>query len=595
MTALASILSGTLLAASFPGAAPAYRKIEMRIPMRDGVRLNTQVYVPLDPDRDRPILLERTPYSAGPYGTKTSEPSPDDPYAIAKYVIVTQDVRGRYMSEGDWENVRPLLPPGVGGPTKIDEATDTYDTIEYLVRNVPRNNGKVGMRGISYPGFYVGTGAISRHPALAAVSPQAPVSDWWKGDDVHHNGAFFVQDNWDFSQWFDVPRSGLEEDHSGLPPYDRGPGGAYGFYLRMGNSANLDTKIAKGRVPYWKEIGEHPNYDQYWKARELPTKMANLKCAVLTVGGWFDGENLWGALNVYKETEKRSPGIVNALVMGPWSHGQWAGGPGDRFAAWSFGQPTGEKYRTEIEAPFFAKYLDGADVPAPAEATVFETGANRWRTFPTWPPATTPVSFALGADGVLGSSAEGKRGFTVDPSAPTPYVADWKTSPRRPASYMGQDERFLDGRADVADWRGAVLTSPMTVAGPITADLYVTTTGTDGDLFVKVIDEFPDGSRKMVRWEVIRMKFRDSASDPSPMVPGKPTRVRYALNDVMHSFEKGHRPVVRVQGAMFPLVERHPHVFGDVFAAKPGWYRKATVRVLSGSETPSRLIFGALK
>lgn len=565
---------------------PSYRKVEYRVPMRDGARLHTVVYLPAG-GGPAPILMERTPYSAGPYGARTQNLA-GDPYAARGYILVTQDVRGRYLSEGVWENVRPLT-----GGKGVDDATDTYDTIDFLLKTLPNNNGRVGMRGISYPGFYAAVGGLSMHPALKAISPQAPVADWWRGDDVRHNGAFFVQDNWDFSEWFDVPRKGLEEDHEGLPAYDRGPGGAYGFFLRTGNSANLGTEVAKGRIPYWAEIGAHPDEDAYWRARAIPEKLKALTCSVLTVGGWFDGEDLWGALNVHKGVRAGSPKISSSLVMGPWSHGAWAGGTGDRFSAWTFARPTAREYRETIEEPFFRRTLEEGVVP-PSEARIFFTGSNSWRTYPSWPPATKLSAFALAADGTLGGKKEGSRSWHYDPAAPTPYVADWKTSKRRPAAYMGADEQFLDGRKDLAVWTGARLKKPMTVAGPVDADLWMTTTGTDMDVIVKVFDVDEKGVQRLLRWEVLRGRYRDSSSKPSPFVPGIPTRVRFALNDVAHTFLPGHRMMVRVQSSMFPLIERHPNTYVDVFSAPSSAYRPATIAVLNGPKRPSRIVFGTL-
>ncbi|RYG36470.1 CocE/NonD family hydrolase [bacterium] len=573
-----------------------YEKIEYQIPMRDGVKLYTAVYVPRKPKGPFPIIMQRTPYSAGPYGKESYKGSREDtPFVNAGYGFVFQDVRGRYMSEGEWENVRPI------GRDKTDDATDCYDTVDFLVKNVKGNNGRVGMRGISYPGFYAGAGAINSHPALKAVSPQAPVTDWFMGDDVYHRGAFFVQDNWGFSEWFDVPRKGLEQDHVGLPDYDHGPGGPYGFYLRMGNSNGLETNIAKGRIPYWKEIMEHDTYDAYWKERALQDKMKGVKCAMLTVGGLFDAEDMWGAIHLYQSTEKQNPGIYNGFVMGPWSHGQWAG-KGTSLNGMEFGSDTSAWFQKNIEFPFFDRYLRGGANPKLAEATVFETGANEWRRFNSWPPKDLKKKALYLATGKTLTAAPGAKesanAYENDPAHPTPYLANPEQGDR-PGGLLAQDEAWNAKRDDVLTYQGPVLTAPLRMAGPIDTDIWVTTTGTDMDLIVKVLDIWPAGTpyagqMRMVRSEVIRGRFRDSWSDPKPFVPGQPTRIPLRLNDVLHTFGKGHRIGVMIQSSWFPLVDRNPNRFVNVHKAKPTDYQKATIKILNGGKHASRLSFGTL-
>lgn len=603
-----AILVMTVSLAVAQGSRDRYTKYEYMIPMRDGVKLYTAVYVPKEVKGKHPILMERTPYSAGPYGPdRYGFVGGEKAYRDAGYIFAFQDVRGQYMSEGAFANVRPMLKAGEKG---IDESTDTWDTVDYLVKNVPENNGAVGLRGVSYPGFYAGAGAVNTHPALKAVSPQAPVSDWFLGDDVHHNGAFFLQDNLDFSAWFDAPRTGPEKSHSGVTVEREGKA-AYDFFLSAGSVKGMDDLYLKGRIPYWNELIEHPNYDQYWKDRALPTHMKGVKCAVLTVGGWFDAEDMWGALNLYKQSEKQNPGTPNYLVMGPWYHGMWAGGTGRKFGDLDFGSSTSFYYRNNIEFPFFEKYLRGQTVPAPAEATVFETGTNEWKTFAEWPPkGLAPVSLYLGEKqslGLVGPGSEAPDSYTNDPAEPTPYVADYKTSRRRPREYMIADQRFASSRSDVLSYTGQALASDLTVAGPVSVDFWMATTGSDADLIVKVIDVWPgDATEKtsadesmadyqqLLRGDVFRCRFRDSFEKPKALVPGKPTRIKFTMNDVLHTFKKGHKIMIQVQSSWFPLVDRNPNTFVDVYTAKPEDYKKATITIFHDKKRPSLVRFGAL-
>ena len=590
------LLVAILLSDRSNSAPEGYEKAEYRIPMRDGVKLYTAVYVPKG-GADFPLLMERTPYGSGPYAPGAI-PSFEPLYARAGYAFVSQDVRGTYESEGTFVNVRPQLKPGDKG---IDESTDTYDTIDWLVKHVKGNNGRVGMRGISYPGFYAGVGALSRHPALRAVSPQAPVSDWFVGDDVHHNGAFFLQDNFAFSAWFDVPRKGLETEHSGIE-LPRNPKGAYAFYLDGGTAEGLEKKYLKGRSPYWKELLEHDTDDAYWKARALPPQMRDVRCAVLTVGGWYDAEDLWGALNVYAATERQNPGIDNVLVMGPWSHGQWDG-PATSLAGMRWGMDTGAWYRENVEFPFFDRHLrpQRADYVRFPEATMFETGANRWRTFGVWPPkGLTPTTIYLAKGGKVTASlpAAGTDEYANDPNAPTPYLAN-PAEPERPQGLLAQDETWASKRKDVLTYVGEPLEKPTTVAGPIDADLWVRTTGTDGDFVVKLLDVAPAGEphageMRMVRSEVMRGRFRNSLERPEPFVPGKPTEVKLRMNDVLHTFKPGHRMAVQVQSSWFPLVDRNPNRFVNVQKARPEDFQKARITVELGGARASAIRFGVL-
>ncbi len=597
---------------------PTYRyrdhvtKYEYMVPMRDGVKMYVAVYVPKDVPGKHPILMERTCYGAGPYGPDSYRtPRGSKKMLDAGYIFAWSDCRGKGQSEGDYVNIRPELKPGEKG---IDESTDTYDTVDYLIKHVPDNNGNVGMWGISYPGFYTGVGGINSHPALKAISPQAPVSNWFFGDDIHHNGAFFLQDTFDFSAGFDVPRAKPGDPPSPRPQIDRGGLSSYDFFLKTGALPNFDTQHYKGTIPYWNELMAHDTYDQYWKDRALPDHMKGVKCAVLTVGGWFDAEDMWGALNLYQHTEKLNKGINNFLCMGPWFHGMWAGraGGGQFFGDLDFGTPTSTYFQDEIEFPFFDKYLRGSPLPAPAEATVFETGVNQWRRFEEWPPkglgSETLYADQLGKLATVKPKDEGVDHYTNDPANPTPYLADYTKNTRRTREYMIDDQRFTQGRNDVVSYQTSPLASDLRVAGPIDVDLYVTTSGTDSDFVVKVIDVWPGDStnkaptgvsmasyQQLLKGDVFRGKFRNSFERPEPFVPGQPTRVHFKLNDALHTFKKGHAIMIQIQSDWFPLVDRNPNKFMDINKATDADFQKATIEILHGPKYPTSIKFGVLK
>jgi hypothetical protein len=531
--------------------------------------------------------MERTPYGVGPYKEGYAQFGGSQKFREKGYIFAYQDVRGQYMSQGKFVNIRPL-----GG--KVDESTDTYDTVDWLVKHVANNNGAVGLWGISYPGFYAAAGAVNSHPALKAVSPQAPCSDWFLGDDIHHNGAFFIEDNFDFSSDFDVPRKGLETDHSGIR-VDRKGKSAYDFFLDAGTVQGLDERYLKGRVPYWNEVMDHPNYDQYWKDRSLPAHFKNVHCAVLTVGGWFDAEDMWGALNLYQASKRLDHSY---LVMGPWYHGMWAEPFGKVLGDLDFGQYTSRWFQENVEFPFFEKYLRGQDVFAPAAMTAFETGNNRWRTFDQWPPSgLRSKTLYLSSSKLLTvekPADAGQDSYVYDPAHPTPYIADFRTNNERTRTYMVDDQRWAEARPDVLTYRETPLDQDMTVAGPIDVDLWTSTTGTDADFVVKVIDVWPNGNEQNLRADIMRGRYRDSFEVPKPFVPGQPTEVHFKLNDVLHTFKKGHAVMVQIQSAWFPLVDRNPNRFVDIYRAKPEDFQPATISILHSSQNASHLTFGTL-
>jgi putative CocE/NonD family hydrolase len=605
---LALVQPGYLAAQGLAEVKARYTKYEYRVPMRDGKRLFTAVYVPKDPSRTYPILLTRTPYSARPYGADRYRDNlgPSPLFGKAGYIFAYQDVRGRWMSEGDFVNMRPHNP--AKGPKDVDESSDTYDTIAFLLKRVPNHNGKVGLWGISYPGFYTAAGMIDAHPALKAASPQAPVTDWFVGDDFHHNGAFFLPHMFNFLARFDRPRPKPTTKFN--PTFDHGTPDGYQFFLQLGPLNEAGRRYFKGEVAFWDEAMRHGTYDDFWKARNLRPHLKDVKPAVLTVGGWFDAENLFGALEVYRNLKRNSPRTSNRLVMGPWSHGGWSRGEGSKLGDVAFNAKTAEFYREHIELPFFEQHLRGKEAPAAPEAWAFETGTNVWRRHATWPPKAAKLrSFYFHAGGKLRTSPppaarpeDGHDDYLSDPAKPVPYLE--KIVIGMAPEYMTADQRFAARRPDVLAYQTGALEEDVTVAGPIQAELFVSTTGSDADWVVKLIDvypnDFPDpepnprgvkmgGYQQLVRGDVMRGKFRNSFEKPEPFKPGQPTPVKFALPDVYHTFRTGHRIMVQVQSSWFPLVDRNPQTFVDIYSAKPGAYRKATQRVYRTRELASRL------
>ncbi|WZO99990.1 CocE/NonD family hydrolase [Isosphaeraceae bacterium EP7] len=588
-----------------------YTKYEYKVPMRDGVKLFTAVYVPKDDSKTYPILLNRTPYSVAPYGTDKPRENlgPSALFGKEGYIFAYQDVRGRWMSEGEFVHMRPYKPEKAG--KEIDESSDTYDTIAWLLEHVRGHNGKVGQSGISYPGFYTTMGMINAHPSLIAASPQAPVADWFVGDDWHHNGALFLAHAFNFMANVDKPHSGPTKK-PGIP-FDHGTPDGYDFFLRLGPLSKL-TETSLKDVPYWKDIVGHPDYDAFWKASNVLPHIKNIKPAVLNVGGWFDAENLYGILETYKAVEKSSAETPNTLVMGPWLHGGWAGGDGASLGHVGFDAKTSEFYRETIEFPFFQKHLKGATVLEFPKAWVFETGHNRWRKFAQWPPADVKArALYLGDSGTLldspaSTDAPAADDYVSDPDRPVPHLD--RVNIGMTGDYMIGDQRFASRRPDVLVYQSEVLEEDLTIAGPVTAELHVSTTGTDSDWVVKLIDvypnDFPDpnpnptgvrmgGFQQLVRGDVMRGKYRDGHfSDPQPFEPGKPTPLNMAMNDTLHTFRAGHKVMVQIQSSWFPLVDRNPQTFADIYSAKPGDYRRATQTIHRSKVLPSKVTINVL-
>jgi putative CocE/NonD family hydrolase len=586
-----------------------YTKYEYRIAMRDGKRLFTAVYAPRDPVEACPILLMRTPYSVRPYG---ADECPDDlmplpVFGKGGYIIAYQDVRGRWMSEGEFVNMRPHNPDKK--PNHTDESTDTYDTIDWLLKHVRGHNGRVGLWGGSYSGFYAAAGMIDAHPALKAVSPQAPQADWFMGDDCHHNGALLVLNMFNFMARIDRPHP-EPTTKPNFPIFFHDTPDGYDFVLKLGPLSDVGKRYLKGEAAFWDEAMKHGSYDDFWQARNLRPHLKDIKPAVMTVGGWFDAENLFGALEVYKSVKKNSPKTSNMLVMGPWFHGGWVRDDGSKLGDVSFNAKSAEFYREHIELPFFEHHLKGKGDWKHPEAWVFETGTNVWRRHDTWPPKTaTPKALYFHAGGKLregpppeAQPEEGHEEYLSDPSRPVPYVD--KIANRLSAEYMTADQRFASRRPDVLVFTTDVLEEDLTIAGPIKVDLFVSTTGTDADYVVKVIDVYPDdypdaipnptgvkmgGYQQLVRGDVMRGRFRNSFEKPEAFIPGKPAPVKFALEDVYHTFRSGHRIMIQVQSSWFPLVNRNPQTFVDIARAKESDYRKATQRVYRTRELPSHV------
>jgi uncharacterized protein len=598
---LSMSLGASAQAQDAPPIEARYTKTEYQVPMRDGTKLFTVVYEPRDTTRPHPILMTRTPYSVGPYGA-TAYPralGPAPQFADDEFIFVYQDVRGRYMSQGDFVHMTPWR--GMAGARSTDESTDAYDTIDWVVTHVRHNNGRVGIWGVSYPGFFAASALVNAHPALKAVSPQAPQADWFMGDDVHHHGAFWLTSAFEFFTTSGRARPAPTTAHP--PRFDYGTDDGYAFFLAMGPLSNADKLYLKGAAPFWNDMMAHGTLDAFWKAREVAPHLQHVTPAVLAVSGWYDANNLHGALRVHEAIATQSPSTPNRIVLGPWTHGQWARGPGNTVGELTLGSNTGDYFRDSIEFPFFKYYLEGSGALALAPATAFETGTNRWRTFDAWPPKDAATrSIYLQAGGKLSFAAPAGAGATrgeydeyvSDPDNPVPFLADKNTGMR--PDYMARDQRFGSARPDVLVYASDPLDADVTIAGSIRPTLFVSTSGTDSDWIVKLIDVDPaTGFQQLVRGDAMRGKFRNSYSAPEPFVPGQVTRVAFSTDDVLHTFKRGHRIMVEVQSTWFPLVDRNPQTFVDIYAAVPADFKKATERVYHSPAQASRLDVSVLR
>jgi uncharacterized protein len=593
---LFAFFGGQLFAAHDFDIRAHYTKHEFRIPMRDGVHLFTAVYVPKDTTGKYPILLTRTPYGVEPYGADKypNELGPSRKFAEDNFIFAYQDVRGRFMSEGEFVEMGPEKDV-THGPNDVDESTDTYDTIDWLIKNISNNNGKAGLLGISYPGFYTSAGLINAHPALVAASPQAPISDLYMGDDAYHNGAFFLIANFHFYTSF------TKQNNPELPRAEKdfhyGTKDGYKFYLQMGPLNNSNERYFKYKNPYWTDIIKHPNYDSFWQCRNILPHLNNIRPAVLVVGGWFDAEDLSGTLKTYRAIRAQSPATSNRLVMGPWAHGGWASTKGDKLGDISFGSDAAKFFQDEIELPFFRYFLKDGPDPALPQAYVFETGKDVWKREPQWPPANTRIErLYFHAHGALTAEPPSETPafdeYVSDPDNPVPFFS--KPTLTMARTYMDADQRFVQARSDVITYQTRPLEKELTVAGPISPTLFVSTSGTDSDFVVKVIDVYPreapgvlSGYEQLVRGEPFRGKFRNSFEQPEPFKPGETQQIHFTMPDVYHCFQTGHRIMVQIQSSWFPLTDRNPQTFTDIRAAKPTQFVKVTNRIYRSSNAGS--------
>lgn len=589
-----------------------YHKKEVYITMRDGVRLFTSLYIPNDSTSDHPILMTRTPYSCSPYGEdkfRNFWSNHYRKYFKDGYIMVIQDVRGRWMSEGQFEDVRPF---NADKRTKkdIDESSDAYDTIDWLVKNVAHNNGKVGVFGISYPGFYSTMAAASNHPALKAVSPQAPVTEWFLGDDFHHNGAFSLMDAFTFYYSFGKPHP--KPTTTGAPGFEFPIKDNYTFFLRTGALPNFSTLMGDS-IAFWKDLYAHPNYDKWWQARNARRSMYNIKPALLVVGGTFDAEDCYGAWNLFKAIKKQTPETHSSLIMGPWYHGQWANNAGTKLGNIQFEDSTSAYYTEHFIHPFFNYYLKGeGDISNIKNATIFFSGENKWHQFEKWPASNMQMTpFYLQSGGKISNNRPVQTNsfteYTSDPFKPVPYTDGIHLN--RTREYMTDDQRFASRRTDVAVFQTDILKEDITLGGPVVADLDVSISTSDADFVVKLIDVFPDnfaykqpdnnypmgGYQMLVRGEIMRGKFRNSFEHPEPFVPGKPTKVKFTLPDIAHTFKKGHRLMIQIQSSWFPLMDRNPQKFMDIYKAKDSDFQPSVIRIHHAAGNASAIYLPVIK
>ncbi|MFH0734923.1 MAG: CocE/NonD family hydrolase [bacterium] len=591
-----------------------YIKTTYKIEMRDGTKLFTIVYTPKDQSEKYPILMLRTPYSISPYEEGEFRENLINKLLIEdKYIFVMQDVRGRFLSEGDFDNMRAYIPQKKHNK-EIDETTDTYDTIEWLIKNLKNNNGKVGMWGISYPGFYAAMGLIDSHPALKAVSPQAPIADWFIGDDMHHNGAFTLALSFNFFSTFGLKRDTLTTKWPAGFEYDSPD--MYTFFKNLGPLSNVNKKYFNNKVEFWNLLEKHDTYDDYWKSRNILPNLKNIKPAVLVVGGLYDAEDLYGPINIYKTIENNNIDNNTSIVLGPWMHGGWERMEGNGFGDFLFGINTSQYYQKEIECKFFSYYLKGKGEKPNFEAKVFDTGLNKWQSFDKWEPNNTFSSYLyLSNNNKLvwekDKLINGFSEYSGNPKNPVPYTAKFHDSQLMyNKDYMIEDQRFAFTRNDVLFFETEPLKENITIAGSIIGELFVSTTGTDCDWVLKVIDVYPynaendgeavndvelGGYQRLIRYEIMRGKFRNNFEKPEPFTPGKVTEVIINLQDVLHTFKKGHKIMVQIQNSMFPLFDSNPNKFMNIFTAIESDFTTVTNKVYFTKEYPSEISFRILK
>lgn len=591
-----------------------YSKKEVYIPMRDGVRLYSAIYTPIDTTGTYPIMMVKTPYGIKPYG-KDNYPEKIGPSFYMekeKFIFVHQDARGMFMSEGSMLHMTPHI-PNKPDSTFIDNSTDTYDAVEWLIQNT-NNNGKVGLWGISYRGFYASSGIIDAHPAIACSSPQACIADWFIGDDVHHNGAFSLLPSYLFAEVVDQVQDQYTLEWPEV--FDYPVKDAYNFFLELGPLNMVNENFFENKVPAWDSLMVHPDYDGYWQKRNILPHLKDIKPAVLITGGLFDHENLYGSLQTFHAINDKSQNETR-LVLGPWIHGGWARTTGENFGFLKFGESTSDYYQTEIEIPFFNYYLkDKGSADELASAIVFTTGDNKWHKFNSWPPRNRKdIKFYLKDANSLDEIVPDKPGPTFDeyisdPDHPVPYTQVFH--PLRlfyNKEYMAEDQRFASSRPDVLTYQSQKFIDTLTLVGPVTADLFIASAASDYDIVVKIIDVYPDtikkdhydnpetelaGFQQLVRTEIFRMKYRNSFELPEPITPEEITHIQINMNDIAHSFLPGHSMMLQIQSSMFPLYDRNPQVFMNIYKANESDFRKATIRIYHSSDYPSAIRFKKL-
>lgn len=598
------VLTGHAQAPAPPDYSLLFDKTDVMIPTRDGTKLHTEIYAPKHSTEALPIVIERTPYGIHDddkgYSralARYAEMIPDD------YIFVFQDIRGRYGSEGTFVMQRPVRDPK--DPKAVDEGTDTYDTIDWLVKNVPHNNGRAGLVGISYGGWLTVMGMLEPHPALKAVSEQASPADMYLGDDFHHNGAFRLSYGFEYSTMMETGKTNFAFKFDQFDTYD--------WYLRLGPLSNADKNYIHGSLPTWKDFVTHPNYDAFWKQEAMPYILTKPKVPNLNVAGWWDQEDAYGPMKIYELLEKNDPDHLNYLVAGPWNHGGWARGTGKSLGAIPFGSDTSLYFRQKIEAPWFAYWLKGKGSLPVKEALLFQTGSDRWVQFDSWPPksaSSRELYFhedgKLSFDAPQAATAQSFDSYVSDPAHPVPYrhrPIDMTYPDDHPGSWstwLVEDQRFVDDRPDVLTWQTEELTEDLTLTGSVTAKLFASTTGSDADWIVKLIDVYPEkypddwklsGYELMINDEVFRGRFRKSFEKPEAITPDAVTPFTIDLHTANHVFKKGHRIMVQVQSTWFPIIDRNPQKFvPNIFEAKESDYQKATQRIYRSKEYPSGVL-----
>ena len=584
------------LSAQEPDSAPGFDLTEVMIPARDGVKLHTTIFVPRGAPGPLPIIFTRTPYGIAHAGNTLH--GYYRAFARDGYIFAFQDIRGRYTSEGQFVMLRP--PRQRGDPKAIDESTDAYDTIDWLLAHVPNNNGRVGMLGISYPGWLTLMAMLDPHPALKAASPQASPADMFLGDDFHHNGAFRLSYGFEYATRMETSK---EQEPFTFDRYD-----TYQWYLDLGPLSNVNAKYLHGKIPTWNDFVAHANYDAFWQRQGAAPYLTRVTVPTLNVAGWWDQEDFYGPLKIYELLERYDTAHVNSLVVGPWNHGGWSGAEGEKLGEIDFGSPASRYFQDSILAPWFAHFLKDRGERRQPEAVTFEAGANQWRTWEAWPPRQGTAERRLYFQGGGRLSFEPPTGanaferYVSDPAHPVPYrhrpiPATYTPGGSGWPSWLVEDQRFVDDRPDVLTWETEPLTEDVPIAGDITAHLFVSTTGTDGDWIVKLIDVYPEDhpkDQKLAGWElmvandVFRARFRNSFEKPAPLTPGQVTPLTIDLHSQDYRFLKGHRIMVQVQSTWFPLIDRNPQTFvPNIFEARGSDYRPATIRVYRSARWPS--------